>query len=513
MFCYQRSFGLPTEIATLKQFRALISAPRTFQQVKEAREALARGDRKTYDAKKKGLPLAIFIGTFEESVKVIENKITGEKKEMKGCWRLQKHCRLNGLCVIDFDHVAGDVRKVWDEAYAKLSEEDKKRVLFVFVTPSGHGLKVVFIADAAVGNLIDNQIVFSKKLGLNPDEACKDASRGAFLTTSEDIIFMDEERLINYESEGFGKKYNEEYHAGHSQPTIDVAKDSADSSNLAPVEGAGKDIPVVYEGDGGNNRPPEFLTYHGVPYQQIVAAWVGDKKIEQGDRHRTSLVLADHLRYITDNDSKLIEQILRETPFVKEIIEERNEDVSTTVKSAQGYEFLKGLDEAGVVGCMKHYPGHGEASKDTHRGRASIDKTWEELLAYELVPFISGIQAGGRMIMTGHLIFPKITGNAISTTLSPVMLTEKLRGELGFDGVIVTDGLEMASIRGKYPPAKSAVKAVQAGADMLLAPFAYEVAFDAVVAAVEDGTISEARLDESVRRILALKKYIYDQRR
>ena len=343
MFCYQRSFGLPTEIATLKQFRALISAPRTFQQVKEAREALARGDRKTYDAKKKGLPLAIFIGTFEESVKVIENKITGEKKEMKGCWRLQKHCRLNGLCVIDFDHVAGDVRKVWDEAYAKLSEEDKKRVLFVFVTPSGHGLKVVFIADAAVGNLIDNQIVFSKKLGLNPDEACKDASRGAFLTTSEDIIFMDEERLINYESEGFGKKYNEEYHAGHSQPTIDVAKDSADSSNLAPVEGAGKDIPVVYEGDGGNNRPPEFLTYHGVPYQQIVAAWVGDKKIEQGDRHRTSLVLADHLRYITDNDSKLIEQILRETPFVKEIIEERNEDVSTTVKSAQGYEFLKGI--------------------------------------------------------------------------------------------------------------------------------------------------------------------------
>ncbi len=175
--------------------------------------------------------------------------------------------------------------------------------------------------------------------------------------------------------------------------------------------------------------------------------------------------------------------------------------------------FLKGLDEAGVVGCMKHYPGHGEASKDTHRGRASIDKTWEELLAYELVPFISGIQAGGRMIMTGHLSFPKITGNAIPTTLSPVMLTEKLRGELGFDGVIVTDGLEMASIRGKYPPAKAAVKAVQAGADMLLAPFAYEVAFDAVVAAVEDGTISEARIDESVRRILALKKYIYDQKR
>ena len=343
MFCYQRSFGLPTEVVTMEQFRALISAPRTVQQVKEAREALARGDKKTYDAKKKGLPLAIFIGTFEESVKLFEDKKTGEKREVKGCWRLQKHCRLNGLCVIDFDHVEGDVRKVWQEAYEKLSDEDKARILFVFVTPSGHGLKVVFIADAAVGNLIDNQIVFSRKLGLNPDEACKDASRGAFLTTSDDIIFIDEERLINYESEEFGSKYDAEYHAGHSQPTIDVAKSSADGADMAHVEGAAEDRHAVSRSDGENKLVVDALTYHNVPYSRIVEAWVGDKKIEQGDRHRTSLVLADHLRYITDNDPRLIEQILRETPFVKEIIEERNEDVSTTVKSAQGYEFLKGI--------------------------------------------------------------------------------------------------------------------------------------------------------------------------
>ena len=87
----------------------------------------------------------------------------------------------------------------------------------------------------------------------------------------------------------------------------------------------------------------EGASYHGVPYAKIVEAWLGDKKVNQGDRHRTSLVLADHLRYITDNDPMLIEQILRETPFVKEIVEERNEDVAQTVKSAQGYEFLKGI--------------------------------------------------------------------------------------------------------------------------------------------------------------------------
>ena len=343
MFCYQRSFGLPTEVATLEQFRALITAPETVRKVKEAREALARGDKNAYDRKKKGLPLAIFIGTFEESVKVMKDNNSGEEKAVSGCWRLQKHCRLNGLCVIDFDHVEGDVRKVWAEAFAKLSDEDKARVLFVFVTPSGHGLKVVFIADAAVGNLIDNQIVFSRKLGLNPDEACKDASRGAFLTTSEDIIFIDEERLITYESEDFGKKYDDEYHAGHSQPTIDVAKSGADGTDMAHVEGAAEDRPAVSGSDGENKLAVDALTYHNVPYSRIVEAWVGDKKIEQGDRHRTSLVLADHLRYITDNDPKLIEQILRETPFVKEIIEERGEDVAQTVKSARGYEFLKGI--------------------------------------------------------------------------------------------------------------------------------------------------------------------------
>ena len=287
------------------------------------------------DSLKKSLPFVIFVATYEET--------PSTKGQKMGAWRKQAACKLNGLCVIDFDHVQGDVRKVWAEAYSKLSDEDKARILFVYVTPSGHGLKVVFMADANIGNLIDNQIVFSLKLGLDPDEACKDASRGEFLTTNEDVIFINEEKLINYENKEFGEKYNEEYHAGHSQPTIDVDKVRAGIADMASVESAGENQQAIPGGDGGNLRDVESLTYHGVPYSKIVAAWVGDKKIEQGDRHRTSLVLADHLRYITDNDPKLIEQILRETPFVKEIIEERNEDISTTVKSAQGYEFLKGI--------------------------------------------------------------------------------------------------------------------------------------------------------------------------
>ena len=352
MFCYQRSFGLPTEVITREQFRALITAPETSRKVKEAREALARGDKNAYDSKKKGLPFVIFIATYDESDKVFENKQTGEKTTKRGLWRNQKYCRLNGLCVIDFDHVEGDVRKVWEEAFAKLSDQDKARILFVFVTPSGHGLKVVFMADANVGNLIDNQIVFSKKLGLNPDESCKDGSRGAFLTTEEDIILLDE-RIFDYENREFGEKYNEAYHQGKSQATI-TNTNLTNPTNKRGISNTDrtdeKDLCNSSDSCSENNPSNPInpcseneLVYHGVPYSKIVEAWLGGKKIEPGDRHRTSLILADHLRYITDNNPELIEQILRQTPFVKDIVKERNENVAQTVQSAQSYEFLKGI--------------------------------------------------------------------------------------------------------------------------------------------------------------------------
>ena len=339
MFCYQRSFGLPTEVVTKEQFRALITAPETSRKVKEAREALARGDKNAYDNKKKGLPFVIFIATYDESDKTFENKQTGEKTTRRGKWRNQKFCRLNGLCVIDFDHVEGDVRKVWEEAYSKLSDEDKARVLFVFVTPSGHGLKVVFIADAAIGNLIDNQIVFSRKLGLNPDEACKDASRGAFLTTEEDIILINEEKLITYESEDFGKKYNEEYHAGHSQPTIDIAKTGADSTDMAAVESAGENQQSVSGGDGDYARIAESLTYNGVPYVKIIEAWSSQRFDGKKDasRHEASVVLARDLYIMTDRDKQKTLALLMVQPWVKQIVEERQEDVERTVNDAAAY--------------------------------------------------------------------------------------------------------------------------------------------------------------------------------
>ncbi len=336
MFCYQRSFGLPTEVVTLEQFRALISAPRTFSLVKEAREALEKGDKPTYDRKKKQLPFVIFIATYDET--------PSTKGQKLGAWRKQAACKLNGLCVIDFDHIEGDVRKVWEEAFNKLSEEDQKKILFVFVTPSGHGLKVVFMADPAIGNLIDNQIVFSLKMGLNPDESCKDASRGAFLTTSEDVIFIDEEQLINYENEEFGKKYNESYHAGHSQPTIDIDKARADYNGDSSLQAAGENQPAVSGSHGEDPRDAEPVMYGDIPISKIIEAWMEGRNLIN-HRHDTLVELSDHLRYLIGKNPTKITEVVMTLPWVKDLAAE-GEDVEGTVNSIMGWRYRQKKPEA-----------------------------------------------------------------------------------------------------------------------------------------------------------------------
>ena len=371
MFCYQRSFGLPTEVVTLEQFEALLSAPQTANLVKEAREALEKGDKATYDRKKKQLPFVIFIATYEEWDKVFENKKTHEKTTKRGCWRSQEHCRLNGLCVIDYDHIEGDVRKVWEEAYAKLSEEDKQKILFVYVTPSGHGLKVVFMADPAIGNLIDNQIVFSLKMGLNPDESCKDASRGAFLTTSEDVIFIDEEQLINYENEEFGKKYNESYHAGHSQPTIDIDKARADYHGDSSVQTAGEDQPAVSGGHGEDPRDAEPVMYGDVPIAKIIEAWMEGRNLTN-HRHDTLVELSDHLRYLIGKNPTKITEVVMTLPWVKDLAAE-GEDVEGTVSSIMGWRYRQKKPDALLEALKKVQmssrlsEAHGEISGDEKR--------------------------------------------------------------------------------------------------------------------------------------------------
>lgn len=165
-----------------------------------------------------------------------------------------------------------------------------------------------------------------------------------------------------------------------------------------------------------------------------------------------------------------------------------------------------GFHEAGMLCTVKHFPGHGDTGQDSHYGTATSYKTWEEMKAMEMLPFEAGIAAGADVVMTAHITTPNATTDGLPASLSYTMITERLRGELGFQGVIVTDALEMNAIKNHFTPAESAVAALRAGVDVLLMPSDLRAAFDGVVQAVEDGTLSEERLNESVRRILTLKQ-------
>jgi beta-N-acetylhexosaminidase len=167
--------------------------------------------------------------------------------------------------------------------------------------------------------------------------------------------------------------------------------------------------------------------------------------------------------------------------------------------------YLQGLKDAGVTGCIKHFPGHGDTKVDTHFGYASTQKTWAEMLDCEMVTFKAGIAWGCQLVMTAHIGAPKVTGSDVPSTMSPIILQDKLRGELGYQNIIITDGMEMGAITQQYTSAEAAVGSIQAGVDIVLGPKNLVEAFDAVMVAVEKGTITEERINQSVRRILKLK--------
>ena len=167
--------------------------------------------------------------------------------------------------------------------------------------------------------------------------------------------------------------------------------------------------------------------------------------------------------------------------------------------------FVRGLQEAGVAATAKHFPGHGDTDTDSHHALPIVGADRARLDSVELVPFRASIQAGAAGIMTAHIALPAIEASNIPATLSPGIMTELLRDSLDFEGLTVTDALTMEGIGEGYPIERSAVLAVQAGADILLMPSSVTRAIDAVVAAVQRGELTEARVTESARRILELK--------
>lgn len=196
------------------------------------------------------------------------------------------------------------------------------------------------------------------------------------------------------------------------------------------------------------------------------------------------------------------------------------------VTSEYGLAFMKGLKDSGTIVSLKHFPGHGDVATDSHTGFPKLEKTYEQLKMNELIPYVEAIKNGADMIMTAHIQYPLIekeTYPSISTgenvflpaTLSPTFLTDILRNDMGFEGVVVTDGLNMAAITDHFAINDVAILGINAGVDMFLVPVpardpkgvdALNSFIDCIVENTENGTIPESRINESVRRILKLKE-------
>ena len=241
MFCYQKNFSNPTLPVDEAQFYALVRAKQWNENIDKYRET---GEASL----KRKLPAFIFQATFDE---------TESKAGKLGAWRKQSATRLTGLVVMDIDHVENprEVFESWRLATGDKADRTRKDdILLVYVTPSGKGLKVVFKADANIGNLIDNQYVMARELGnVTIDECCKDSSRMSYVCKESDILYLDKE-LFTYENKAFSERYTALYRDGHSQAT----KEDETVISQTP--------PVVDERNAS-------LSFKGVPYEEIIAEW------------------------------------------------------------------------------------------------------------------------------------------------------------------------------------------------------------------------------------------------
>ena len=333
-FCYQKNYSNPTLPVDEAQFWALVRATKWNEAIDQY--------RKTGEASlKRKLPAFIFQAMFDE---------TESKAGKLGAWRKQSATRLTGLVVMDIDHIENPkaVFESWGLApvsgdscvpsvasgvaeYSTTLGMTKgavgmtnalKMILLVYITPSGKGLKVVFKADASVGNLIDNQHAMAQVLGVEVDESCKDSSRMSYICKESDILFIDKE-LFTYENKEFCEKYDAEYRAGNSRA---AATDVVASKVIK--QGAG-DVSQV----DAESVP---LKWRGYDIQSIIDQRYADKLPckDDSNRHAESLKLATDLLLMLDGDKAQVQRIVESQPWVQEIIEERNENVAQTVESA-----------------------------------------------------------------------------------------------------------------------------------------------------------------------------------
>src|SRR5690625_4212341 len=189
------------------------------------------------------------------------------------------------------------------------------------------------------------------------------------------------------------------------------------------------------------------------------------------------------------------------------VIGDRSYGDAPGVVGALGVQTMQGLQTEGIISTIKHFPGHGDTYLDSHEALPIIHKTYDELKETELVPFENAIKSGAEMIMTAHILLPEME-TTYPATMSKEIITEILRKEMGYSGVVITDDMTMAAITNNYGIDEAAVATIQAGVDIVLIAHEFEnivKTYEHIIEAVNTGEITEKRIDESVARILLLK--------
>ena len=307
MFSYQKNFSNPTLPVDEAQFWGLVRATQWAENIDKFRQT---GDQSL----KRKLPAFIFQATFDE---------TTSKSGKTGAWRKQAATRLTGLVVMDIDHIPNEELRMKNEEFAAADFKQKASelgILLIYITPSGHGLKIVFKARLEWGNLIDNQHAMAKLLGVEVDESCKDASRMSFICKESDILFINKE-LFTYENKEYAERYNALYRDGHSQS-------SCTNTNHTNRE--------AQQDSSDSNHSCSEIKWRGYDVQKIIDARYAEKLpcAADSNRHNESLKLASDLLVLFDGDRQKTLQMLKAQKWVQEIIDERNENVEQTVASA-----------------------------------------------------------------------------------------------------------------------------------------------------------------------------------
>ena len=271
MFSLQYNLMMPTQGCTKEDFYKVVGSDRVKNRIAEFRQLKAEGNDKEADAKKRSLPVFIYQATFEE---------TESKSGAKACWRKQQAAHLNGLVMLDIDHI-DHPGTVFMHIPRELFEDGaRNQVMLVHVTPSGKGLRVVFKADAETGDLSANQHAFAEILGVEPDEACKDASRASFAPQQDEILYIND-NIFEYQNEEYEKLFGEQYRDGRCK-TEDVR----------------------CQPSAINHQP----SYKGIPYSKIIDEYwqrTGGVPVD-GERNVRLHKLAVNLRAIMENDPQQI---------------------------------------------------------------------------------------------------------------------------------------------------------------------------------------------------------------